>query len=78
MSPHVLQFELAVMSIWNYFKPKDGLPNLKGCLSQSIPSQAIPLANIEVAKAKVKELLPSILPDECGTLDYSRAIQNLP
>ena len=51
MSPRVLQFELAAMSIRTYFKPKDGLPNPKGPLSQLIPSQAIALANIEVAKA---------------------------
>ena len=39
------------MSIRTYFKAKDGLPNLKGPLSQLIPSQAVALANIEVAKA---------------------------
>ena len=49
--PRVLQFELAVMSIQTYFKPKDGLPNPKRPLLQSIPSQAIAQANIEVAKA---------------------------
>ena len=35
------------MSILNYFKPKDGLPNPKGPLSLLIPSQAIALANRE-------------------------------
>ena len=35
------------MSMRTYFKPKDGLPNPKGPLSQSIPSQAIVLANID-------------------------------
>ena len=78
----VLQFELAVMSIRTYFKPKDGLPNPKGPVSQSIPSQPIALANIEVsAKAtrdKSKKRLPSILPDKCGSLEYSRAFQTLP
>ena len=39
------------MSILTYFKPKDGLPNPKGPLSLSIPSQAIALANREIAKA---------------------------
>jgi hypothetical protein len=38
------------MSILSYFKPKDGLPNPRGPLSLSIPSQAIALANSEVAK----------------------------
>ena len=33
------------------FNPKDGLSNPKGPLLQSIPSQAIVLANIEVTKA---------------------------
>ena len=39
------------MSILNYFKPKDGMPNPKGPLSLSIPSQVIALANREVVKA---------------------------
>ena len=80
MSPHVLQFELAVMSTRTWFKPKDGLPNPKGPVSQSIPSQRIALANIEVKKAtrdKSKKCLLSILPDKCGSLEYSRAFQTL-
>ena len=39
------------MSILNYFMAKDGLPNPKGPLSLPILSQAIALANREVAKA---------------------------
>ena len=38
------------MSIRSYFKPKDGLPDLRGSLSSCLPSQAIPLANKEVEK----------------------------
>ena len=39
------------MLILTYFKPtsKDGLPNHKGPLSLSIPSQAIALANCKVS-----------------------------
>ena len=73
-SPHVLQFE------WTYFKPKDGPPNPKGSVSQSILSQPIALANIEVVKAtrdKNKKRLLFILPDKCGSLKYSRAFQTL-
>ena len=69
------------MLIRTYFKPKDGLLNPKGPVPQSIPSQLIALANIEVAKAtrdKRMKRLPSILPDKCGSLDYSRAFQTLP
>ena len=40
----------AAMSILNYFKPKDGLPDPKGPLSQSLSSRAITAANNEVAK----------------------------
>ena len=32
------------------FKPKDGLPDPKGPLSQSLPSRVIAAANSEVAK----------------------------
>ena len=39
------------MSLLKYFKPKDGLPDPKGPLSQSLPSRAIAAANSEVAKA---------------------------
>ena len=39
------------MSIRDYFKPKDGLPDPKGSLSRTLPSQAIALANKEVEKA---------------------------
>ena len=62
VSPCVLHFELAVMSIWIYFKLKDSLPNPKGPVLQLIPSQPIALANIEVVKAtrdKSKKRLPS-------------------
>ena len=38
------------MSILNYFKPKNGLPDPKGPLSRCLPMQAIALANSEVAK----------------------------
>ena len=38
------------MSILNYFKPKDGLPDPKGPLSQSLFSRAITAAKSEVAK----------------------------
>ena len=70
-----------------YFKPKDGLPNPKGPLSQLIPSQVIVLANIDndrencgapSHKLALRQLLPSILPDKCGSLEYSRAFQTLP
>ena len=69
------------MLIWIYFKPKDGLPNPKGPVSQAIPSRPIALANIGVAKAtrdKSKKCLLSILPDKCGSLEYRRAFQTLP
>ena len=39
----------AAMSILNYFKPQDGLPDPKGPLSQSLSSRAITAANSEVA-----------------------------
>ena len=81
VSPCVLQFELAVMSIQTYFKPKDGLPNPEGPVSQSIPLQPIALANIEVVKTtrdESKKCLPSILPDKCDSLEYNRAFQTLP
>ena len=38
------------MSILNYFKPKDGLPDPKGPLSRSVSSRAIATANSEVEK----------------------------
>ena len=38
------------MSILNYFKPKDSLPDPKGPLSQTLSSLAIAAANSEVAK----------------------------
>ena len=44
-------YVLGIMSIRNYFKPKDGLPDPKGSLSRSLPSHAIALVNKEVAKA---------------------------
>ena len=40
--------EFAMLNL-TYIKPKDGLPNTNGTLSLSIPSQAIALANREVA-----------------------------
>ena len=39
------------MSLLKYFKPKDGLPDPSGPLSQSLPSRVIAAANSEVAKA---------------------------
>ena len=33
------------MSLLNYFKPRDGLPNSRGSLSAVVPSEAIALAN---------------------------------
>ena len=39
------------MSIRRYLKPIDGLPDLKGSLSTTIPSAAIASANREVQKA---------------------------
>ena len=38
------------MSIRDYFKPKDGLPDPNGSLSRTLPSHAIALVNKEVAK----------------------------
>ena len=38
------------MSIGSYFQPEDGIPDPKGSLSCSLPSQAIALANKEVEK----------------------------
>ena len=38
------------MSIRSYFQPENGLPDPKGSLSCSLPSQAIALANKEVEK----------------------------
>ena len=39
------------MALLKYLVPKDGLPDPKGSLSQSIPSRAIAAANDEVTKA---------------------------
>ena len=39
------------MSILNYFKPRDELPDPKGSLSTSMSSAAIASANREVEKA---------------------------
>ena len=39
------------MSILNYLKPQNGLPDPNGPFSLRLPSQAIALANREVAKA---------------------------
>ena len=63
------------MSIWTYFKPKDGLPNPKGPLSQSIPSQAIAVANIEVVKATgtVQKIEPSRLKNREHCFDSFRS-----
>ena len=53
-----LLYELAEMSILSYIckllKPKDGLPDLKGSLSSIFPSQAIALANKEVARKVIQ------------------------
>ena len=43
------------MSIRQYFKPRDGLPDPQGCLSSAIPSHAIALANKEVERAMSEE-----------------------
>ena len=51
------------MSIRTYFKPKDGLPNPKGPLSQSIPSQAIALVNIDNDR------------ENCGAPSHKLALQ---
>ena len=40
----------SIMSIRNYFRPSNGLPEPNGSLSLHIPSQAIALANKEVEK----------------------------
>ena len=42
------------MSLRQYFKPREGLPDPKGSLSVRIESRAIALANREVEKA-IKE-----------------------
>ena len=39
------------MSILQFFRPKDGLPNPGGSLSRDVPREAIRAANIEVAEA---------------------------
>ena len=39
------------MSILNYLKSKNGLPDINSPLSSCLPSQAIALANSKVAKA---------------------------
>ena len=44
------QLALLEMSIRNYFQPENGLPDPKGSLSCSLPSQAIALVNKEVEK----------------------------
>ena len=41
---------VVAMSILNYSKPKDSLPDLKGPLSQSLSSQLISAANSTVTK----------------------------
>ena len=43
------------MSIQNFFKPKDCLPDLKGSLSASLQSQAVALANKEVEKQVIQK-----------------------
>ena len=43
---------LLEMSIKSYFQPENGLPDPKGSMSCSLPSQAIALANKEVEKLK--------------------------
>ncbi len=39
------------MALLKYLKPRDGLPNPKGTLSQTLPSRAIEAANREVVQA---------------------------
>ena len=39
------------VSLLRFFKPKDGLPNLTGALSTSVPFAAIAQANQEVQNA---------------------------
>ena len=41
---------VVAMSILNHFKPKDGLPDLKGPLYKNLSSQAISAASSKVAK----------------------------
>ena len=43
------------MALLRYFKPKEGLPDPKGSLSLSVPSQAIYMANKEVQAVIDKE-----------------------
>ena len=45
------------MSLLQYFKPRDGLPDPRGPLSNSVASNAIAMANREVEKeiAKTKK-----------------------
>ena len=45
-----LQRVKIIMSILNYFKPRDGLPDPKGSLSSCLSSQAIAAINKEVEK----------------------------
>ena len=40
------------MALLRYLNPKDGLPDPKGSLSQSVPSRAIAAANEEVTRAR--------------------------
>ena len=43
------------MSIRQYFKPRDGLPDPHRCLLSAIPSHAIALADKEVERAMSEE-----------------------
>ena len=43
------------MALLRYLKPRDGLPDPRGSLSSSMPSQAIAQANQEVQEATPKE-----------------------
>ena len=66
------------MSIRSYFQPENGLPDPKGSLSCSLPSQAIALANKEVEKVigRTKKCgVQSIDPPRCG--DPSRTAKPL-
>ena len=71
------QLALLEMSIRSYFQPENGLPDPKGSLSCSLPSQAIALVNKEVEKVigsmACKE--QSIDPPRCG--DPSRTAKPL-
>ena len=63
------------MSIRQYFKPQDGLPDPKGPLCNSLASNAIAMANKEVekeiAKKKKKRGQYRRCETKLGSLEYS-------